>query len=309
VSLFVLLGIFSYLCNLFQKTYKVKRITLFVLGCAYLSCFAQKAVVISEISSPFSNSSDKIVELYNASDSLADIGGCRLYTNDKSVFDYTIPNGISIAAKSTYTFIFTTTSRWTSEISKISVIANSTNRKFSNKILPDGPLYFYDRNGVKLDYLFAANAQRLSVVLDGLGNLVENATSSSCFSGDYSTTFTPTLLTTDIVIKRRHTLAFEYDNSGNRIGKKVIYIQNLKNEQTTTTNNTINHSTFVEMDLLRDDKTLLIYPNPVRGNLNIKTTGNNLNYDYKIYSVNGVEMLNGNITEAGEESVDMGNFR
>ena len=85
---------------------KISRIICALL--ALLLCLsplyghAQRAVFLSEVSSPFGGTTGKIVELYNASGEPADIGKCVIYVSSGTPFEYTIPQGKTIAPKSTF---------------------------------------------------------------------------------------------------------------------------------------------------------------------------------------------------------------
>ncbi|MBE6312551.1 MAG: hypothetical protein E7076_05295, partial [Bacteroidales bacterium] len=66
-----------------QRERKVKKqdILALLLCLSPLYGHAQRAVFLSEVSSPFGGMTGKIVELYNASDEPADIGKCVIHVS------------------------------------------------------------------------------------------------------------------------------------------------------------------------------------------------------------------------------------
>ena len=272
---------------------------------------AQRAVFLSEVSSPFGGTTGKIVELYNASDEPADIGKCVIHVSSGTSFDYTIPQGKTIAPKSTFTMVFSPNN--VAAIKKAyPELATAGNVIFSARAYPSGPVYLRDSQGKTLDYVYAADFRRVSVILDSDGYLAGNSTSYyGCFSGDYETSFSPTLLTADVKIKRKQALLYEYDNSGNRVLRKpnTIYIHNNSTVQTQSFTHDEEEDNFAEMELPGGERTLSVYPNPVRGNLNIQATGEGSTYTYRMYNVNGMQLLDGDIASEGEHTVPMDDFR
>ena len=89
----------------------------------------------------------------------------------------------------------------------------ASNVIFSARAYPSGPVYLRDSQGKTLDNVYAADFRRVSVILDSDGHLAGNSTSYyGCFSGVYETSFSPTLLTADVKIKRKQALLYEYDS-------------------------------------------------------------------------------------------------